>query len=80
MWGYNARSFVLRQAGLKELCRFAAAVFAVKVALIDGSVDTVHAALADCRIQKLGDSQSIPAADHAIFLAHPCLAAFTPMR
>jgi hypothetical protein len=69
MRGYNLRSFLLRQAGLKELCDTSEPASRTPIALIDGSTDAGHSVLAECRIERIGYSHSTPAADHATFLA-----------
>ena len=79
MSGPNLRSLLLRQAGLLDLCSVASPSSSVAIALIDGSADTRHPALSDSGITKVGDSRSVPAADHATFLAS-ILVASEPTR
>lgn len=67
---HDARSFVIRQAGLGDLCaRARGCDDAFRLALVDGAVDTTHPAFQSCRISTIGDSQSARAGEHATFSA-----------
>jgi hypothetical protein len=67
--GINLRSFLLRQAGLVDLCVRAQPCSSLRIALIDGRADPTHPSLLGCSISQLGDSRSSRASEHATFSA-----------
>src|SRR5713101_3378598 len=65
----DLRSFILRQAGLIQLCAHTQGNALSGIALIDGTVNVTHPALQGCQISKIGDSRSVRAGEHATFSA-----------
>jgi subtilisin family serine protease len=63
------RSLTLRQAGLVDLCAATRGCPSIRIALVDGPVNTSHPALGGCSISVLGDAPASTAGEHATFCA-----------